>query len=221
MTNAIHQVFARKATHTDDRSLVASVTVLAMIATLWAAEVTAQPRGGSVPRTQAAAEGASGWKADNCWYVFQGGRWRSQDLCRVMRGPAVYDTYRPSTKTWLARIDESDPGWTMTKALNNPNAMWFKYRTVGGRNLLILVNNQWVDAAGWIAQQPKTAPPNPAPQAPLAYCQPFRGPFIAANVRESIPNNPSCRTAEEKAWHRQMTANIQNGWISEPAASQL
>ncbi len=212
MTIAIHRVFSRKLILTGGPTLIASVAVLATFATLAASQVVAQPRAGSVARTQAAAEGASIWKADNCWYVFQGGMWRSQDLCRVMRGPAVYETYRPSTKTWMARIDESDPGWTMTRALNDPNAMWFKYRTHGGTNLLILVNNQWVDAAGYIAQRAATQP-NPAPQAPVANCPPFRGPFIATNVRENLPVNPSCRTPEEKVWDRKVIANIQNDWI--------
>ena len=212
MTNAIHRVFSRKLIPTGGPTLIASVAVLATFATLAAPQVVAQPRAGSKVRTQAAAEGASTWKADNCWYVFQGGMWRSQDLCRVMRGPAVYETYRPSTKTWMARIDESVPGWTMTRALNDPNAMWFKYRTHGGTNLFMLVNNQWVDAAGYIAQQ-RAATPIQTPQVAVANCPPIRGPFIAPNVRESVPMNVSCRTPEEKVWDRKVIEGIQTDWL--------
>jgi hypothetical protein len=135
-----------------------------------------------------------------------------QDLCRVMRGRGVYDTYRPSTKQWLARNDESQPGWTTSRSLTDPNAMLFRYPTNGRGNLEVLVNNQWIDAAAWVRQQAAAAPRPQAQQRPMpAYCPAVRPPFMRENVRQSIPTNNECWTPEEWKWNRERVADIQTG----------
>jgi hypothetical protein len=76
----------------------------------------------------------------------------------VMRGRAVYQTYRPSSKTWLWLYDETEPGWVMSRSLTDLNALWLKVRTNGVGGVLMRINNQWVDSASLGQQQPAAAP---------------------------------------------------------------
>jgi len=124
------------------------------------AEAQPQRPAPSVQRVQSTppAEGARGWSTqDNCFYIYQGGAWRRQDWCRVMRGAAVYDTYTPSTRRWGVRMDESQPGWTGILDLNggNPNA-WFKFSN-DGRTILAFDGRQWINYTAALAAQNRAA----------------------------------------------------------------
>jgi hypothetical protein len=132
-----------------------------------------------------------------------------------MLGRAVYQTYRPSSKTWLFQYDETEPGWMMSRSLTDPNAPWIKVRTNGVGGVLVRINNQWVDSASLRQQQAAAAPPVQVQRAPMAGCEPFRGPFMANNVRERLPNNRNCWTPEEYQWNNgEGAARITRPWQS-------
>ncbi|MEO6213439.1 MAG: hypothetical protein ABIP65_07405 [Vicinamibacterales bacterium] len=163
-----------------------------------------QPR--SVQRVQATppAEGSRGWAQDNCFYIFQSGQWRSADLCRVMRGRAIYDTYTPSTRRWGLRFDESEAGWTGLLDLNggNPNA-WFKFSN-DGRTILVFDGRQWFNYTAAVAAQAQGQSQaqaeaaaiiarnkaNPALQAQIAQAQ---GMIAASQSRQAgVWTAPNC-----------------------------
>lgn len=117
----------------------------------------------SMRRVQATppAENTQAWAGDNCLYQFKGGGWRSLDYCRVMVSRTVYDTYKPSTRQWISRIDTSEPGWLAVLALNIRPANWFKIATNGSGRVLVLVNGGWQDATALMSAQASSARPIP------------------------------------------------------------
>lgn len=135
-------------------SLLASVTMMALAGAVGAQPAAAQV--GAAPNRSVQgvppAQGTTAWgPQDHCQYVFYGGVWHRQDVCRQMRGPAVYDTFLSSTRAWLNRIDESTPGWMKYRSWRQVNATWYAASTRGNRRLLKLVNGQWVDATAELA----------------------------------------------------------------------
>jgi len=143
--------------------------------------------------------------------VVKSGAWQAQDVCRVMRGPSSYDTYKPSTRAWLNRYDESEPGWTKVLSLTEPNPTWFKFNPANPTTIFMLVNNRWIDTLQWMQQQGKASNPRTTaqtqPRLP-AHCPPFKGPLIAPQVRENLPVEASCRTPEERVWNDRVTAGM-------------
>ena len=147
----------------------------------------------AIQRVQATppSEGATGWGRDNCYYIFRGGSWRSADYCRVMRSATVYDTYKPSTRTWVSRMDESVPGWIGVR--DAASGAQFKFAT-NGSVILRFDGRQWVDVTALLrnAAQTRTTgqaqydaivaknKADPALQAQIAQAQ---GMIAASNAR--------------------------------------
>jgi hypothetical protein len=107
----------------------------------------------------AAAPNAIQWGTDNCQYQWNGRQWQPLDICRVMKSATVYDTYKRSTRQWLARYDESEPGWIGAMALNTPGAYQLKFSTTRTA-VFAFVNGRWVDvtAQAFPAQRPVANP---------------------------------------------------------------
>lgn len=131
------------------RSALATAALAAAIVTGGAFQASAQRVSGTPNRSVYAmppAEGAVAWgPQDNCSYVFQNGQWYRQDICRRMQGPSVYVTYRLSSGQQLGYFDESEPGWVKARDLTAANSYLFALPTVAGRNIQVMINNQWVD----------------------------------------------------------------------------
>jgi hypothetical protein len=154
-----------------------------------------------VQQAAAPAEGTSTWGQDNCFYVFQSGAWRSADYCRVMVTATVYDTYKPSTRTAVSRIDESQPGWIGVR--DAATGVWFKFAT-NGAAILQFDGRQWVDVTAMLrnaAQQQQAAnashaatvaknKANPALQAQIAQ---MYGMVAASQARQAgMWTAPNC-----------------------------
>ena len=181
------------------RMLMGSLLVAAASSS---AAVAHAQQGRSVQRVQATppVAGSTGWAQDNCFYTFQQGGWQRTDMCRVMLGSGVYDTFAPSTRRWLTRIDESKPGWIGFMELDKPG-FWL-YGTNDGARLYAVTNGQWIDlkAAAAQAVSPATTTAaqqiiarnqaNPALQAQIAQA---RGVVAATNSHVgSVWTAPNC-----------------------------
>jgi len=150
------------------RSVFATVTVMAALSASAASSASAQSGGAASRRVQAVppAEGAFVWGRDQCLYRYQGGVWRSQNVCRPAR-----TTTRPRPTSRQPRQPTASQAAAEAELAN-----------------LIRQLNQL------------TATAQPRAQVALpSGCAPFAGQTLAPNVRVAIPNNPSCRTPEEKA----------------------
>ena len=133
-----------------------TIALLAVLGLCAPSPASAQRRGGAAPNRSVQAvppaEGSTVWgPQDNCLYTFQNGRWYRQDTCRIMQAPSAYVTYNVRTGQRLAYYDESEAGWVKSKSLTTPNALLFALPTVAGRNIMVHINNQWVDYAQLIA----------------------------------------------------------------------
>ena len=187
--------------NTQYRFSFATGALLAVLGVFGAAHVAAQPVVGTPNRSVQAvppAQGATVWGTqDNCVYQFQNGVWYRQDICRVMQGRSVYSTYRPSTGQWLAYDDESEPGWIKAKMLTDAHALLIAFPTAGGRSVMVLVNNQWLDLATW-QQRANQAPRGSGSRAGdgiLTY-EIERQQRVARERREA-----EARKAEEEAYY--------------------
>jgi hypothetical protein len=63
---------------------------------------------------ETASAQSTAWGPDNCLYQSNGRTWVRLNACRVVRTPQIFDTYDPTKRQWMLRIQETPSFIDMT-----------------------------------------------------------------------------------------------------------
>ena len=171
------------------RRIMSSCFVLALTLAGLAIPATAQAQYGQ----QRVAEGSHVWGNDDWCYVVRGGRLVRTSYFRVFPDPTnrrVFNIYQNGR--FLRRVGASSRPTARQQQTRNPEAEF--QRLIDQLNQLT-------------ASAPRAGVPRD--RGTMAFCPQMSGPYVATNVRASIPMY-GCQTPEEKAWQARSIGDRQN-----------